>query len=324
MTPWETQVARLAAYQAAHGNCNVPSGWAEDRALSKWVGNQRQYKRNLDRGEPSKGMTAERAAQLTSLGFVWDPGEAVWEAQLARLVVFKAAHGNCWVPQGWAEDLRLGRWVNTQRKGKKNLDRGDPSEGMTVERAARLTALGVAWDPDEAVWEAQLARLTSYKAAHGDCKVPWGWVEDPSLAIWVSTQRQGKKVNQKRLDLGEPSPGMTAERVAKLEALGFAWEGSHSRPDDTKWEAQLVRLAAFKAAHGDCNVPQAWGEDSEEPSLGRWVSRQRIQKNRMDRGEPSQGMTTERLAKLEALGFVWEGSSSPHKPASVLGASIKT
>ena len=29
---------------------------------------------------------------------------------------------------------------------KKKLDRGEPCEGMTAERAARLTALGFAWD----------------------------------------------------------------------------------------------------------------------------------------------------------------------------------
>jgi hypothetical protein len=31
------------------------------------------------------------------------------------------------------------------------------------------------------------------------------------------------------------------------------------------WEAQLARLAAYKAEHGDCNVPQRWAED---PQLG--------------------------------------------------------
>jgi hypothetical protein len=32
-----------------------------------------------------------------------------WEAQFARLVAYKAAHGDCSVPiKGWAEDPRLG------------------------------------------------------------------------------------------------------------------------------------------------------------------------------------------------------------------------
>ena len=66
--------------------------------------------------------------------------------------------------------------------------------------------------------EAQLAKLEVYKAAHGDCSVPYGWAEDKQLGSWVSKQRTLKH----KLDRGEPSQGMTAERVAKLEALGFA------------------------------------------------------------------------------------------------------
>ena len=50
------------------------------------------------------------------------------------------------MPQGWVEDPRLGRWVNTQRTLKRKLDRGEPSEGMVAERAARLEALGLVWD----------------------------------------------------------------------------------------------------------------------------------------------------------------------------------
>jgi hypothetical protein len=59
-------------------------------------------------------------------------------------VAYKAAHGDCKVPQRWAEDPRLSSWVMTQRALKTKLDRGEPSEGMTAERAARLTALGFA------------------------------------------------------------------------------------------------------------------------------------------------------------------------------------
>ena len=98
-------------------------------------------------------MTAERAAKLEALGFVWDPpngsnkqfNEVQWEVQLARLAAYKAARGDCSVPQQWAEDPKLGRWVNGQRQYKKMLDRGEPCKGMTAERVARLTALGLAW-----------------------------------------------------------------------------------------------------------------------------------------------------------------------------------
>jgi hypothetical protein len=59
--------------------------------------------------------------------------------------VYKVAHGDCSVPFRWAEDLRLGWWVDKQRAYKRKLDRGEPCEGMTAERAAKLEALGFAW-----------------------------------------------------------------------------------------------------------------------------------------------------------------------------------
>ena len=45
------------------------------------------------------------------------------------------------MPRRWAEDPGLGKWVGKQRNYKKALDRGDPGEGMTAERAA----LSLAW-----------------------------------------------------------------------------------------------------------------------------------------------------------------------------------
>ena len=58
-----------------------------------------------------------------------------------------------------------------------------------------------------------------YKHRHGDCNVLQGWTEDKPLGKWVQNQRARKKA----LDSGEPRPGMTAARAAKLDALGFAW-----------------------------------------------------------------------------------------------------
>jgi hypothetical protein len=95
---WEAQLARLAAHKAAHGDCNVPTRWAEDPPLGNWVNNQRMRKKALDRGDPRPGMTAGRAARLDALGFAWAPGpkaggaalhnEGAWEAQLARLAAY--------------------------------------------------------------------------------------------------------------------------------------------------------------------------------------------------------------------------------------------
>ena len=185
----------------------MPYLWPEDPRLATWTYSQRQYKKKLENGERDgagyKGMTAERVARLEELGMVWDgmserkkgPSDALWERNLSNLVAYEAEHGHCLVPRNGhkATDPPLGTWVSTQRSLKKKLDRGEPCGRMTVERVAKLDALGFIWGPEEAVWEGQLVRLAAYKAAHGDCKVPKGWPEDPRLSYWIGTQREQKR-----------------------------------------------------------------------------------------------------------------------------------
>ena len=110
------------------------------------------------------------------------PNGAEWEAQLAKLAVYKAVHGGCSVPRGWAEDPRLATWVDNQRQLKRRLDRGEVSGGMTAARAAKLEALGFVWvgskgkvhrvDPDFA------STLTvSSRDSQSNCWVNWKlWV----------------------------------------------------------------------------------------------------------------------------------------------------
>ncbi|MCX6907067.1 MAG: helicase associated domain-containing protein, partial [Verrucomicrobia bacterium] len=73
------------------------------------------------------------------------------------------------------------------------------------------------------------------------------------------------------------------------------------------WEARYAELLRYKQAHGNCDVPDVW---KENPTLGRWVSRQRQLKKQ-------DGLSQERMTMLEEIGFNW-GTS---KRASKLGTS---
>jgi hypothetical protein len=197
------------------------------------------------------------------------------------------------------------------RAGRPPLGRAEAGSGEQWSAAASAAAESATSERD-ASWEAQLAKLKAYKRRHGDCNVPARWAEDPRLGSWVRRQRNHKK----NLHHGEPSGRATVARVAKLDSLGFAWElsaaelrkqRSEANRDHAGWAAQLAKLKAYKRRHGDCNVPQGWTED---PRLGGWVKNQRQYKKALDRGEPSEGMTAVRVAKLEALGFAWEVSAA--------------
>ena len=126
---WDAQFARLEAYKAVHGDCNVPWRWVEDKALAKWVNSQRRAKKTFDRD--GSGTTPSRVARLTELGFVWAPEDIVWDAQFARLEAYKAAHGDCDVPERWVEDQALANWVRKQRRAREHA-RGESHRALLI------------------------------------------------------------------------------------------------------------------------------------------------------------------------------------------------
>ena len=71
-----------------------------------------------------------------------------------------------------------------------------------------LDLFGVLFDQQ---WEDMFTKLKEYNRQHGDCLVPRGYKEDPSLGLWVTTQRR-------RGDELDPT------RREKLESIGFSWQ----------------------------------------------------------------------------------------------------
>ena len=93
--------------------------------------------------------------------------------------------------------------------------------------------------------------------------------------MWVVTQRRNRA-------------SISPERIRRLEDLGFIWD-----PNTEVWEEGLANLNAFKEREGHCQVPVGYHEGGF--ALGRWVSRQR-----------SEGLSSDRKEKLDALGFAWD------------------
>ena len=76
---------------------------------------------------------------------------------------------------------------------------------------------------------------------------------------WISMARP-RKAARRAGRAAVRGPGAEEAAAGPAGAPRGRWSGA--------WEAQLARLAAYKEAHGDCNVPKSWAED---PPLGRWV-----------------------------------------------------
>lgn len=73
-----------------------------------------------------------------------------------------------------------------------------------------------------------------------------------------------------------------------------------------QWSQKFDELCEYRRTRGDCLVPHRY---KANPSLGRWVKRQRYQYKLWKSGQPST-MTQDRARVLESIGFVWDSQGA--------------
>ena len=279
---WMKWYQELEAYVREHGNPDVPRTYSNTR-LASWVWKQRQRRNGtLKRhGGAADVVTAEQVGLLDGLGFRWDMREAQWMAGFEALKAFKAKHGHCNLGLISDVDARLYSWaVHNQRRLQ--------SQGkLGSERKAKLDAIGFKWSSEVSAvkWHEMYNRLKHYHAEHGDTDVSRSRKNDVKLATWISRQRQRRKNN-----------AISEEEIRLLDDLGIAWK----LRDVGTWEDRLAEVAAYTAQHGHCKIPVNY---LENPKLGRFVNAMRSQRSR---GK----LSADRVARLEAIGFVWASAKT--------------
>lgn len=278
---WDEMLSELVDFFKLHGHCNVPDDWTAQPQLARWAAMQRRVKKQNQ-------LTPEQVSRMEEIGFAWSTHDGGWDAMFAKLVEHMRPMHNGKRREAPASD-ELKRWMLTQRQAKK---RGE----LEPEREKRLTGIGFEWEPFTSRWEKMLGELKQFHAEHGHCRVPAGWTKNPVLANWVGVQRARK------LD-GKLSP----ERIASLDALGFAWrlgEFSGTRSPQEAWNIMLKRLTTFHAEHGHAAVPQVYPPDKK---LGWWVTTQR-------RKYRKQKLADWQIARLNELRFDWDGGRKGGRP----------
>jgi hypothetical protein len=86
---------------------------------------------------------------------------------------------------------------------------------------------------------------------------------------------------------------LDAEHVATLDALGFVWD-----PFQDAFDRGLEELAAYSEANGDARVPTEYSTPGGF-KLGDWCNHQRDSRR-------AGILSVERVAALDAFGFVWD------------------
>lgn len=298
---WDQRFAELRAFKQKHGHI---------RGV-KEMGKQLFSWRNTQRGLRREGkLSAERIARLDAIGFEWadprlqglDPQigwEKRWEFFFDQLKEFKKQRGHTLVPSDWRENKQLATWVAEQRKARR---RGI----LPAKRQKRLEQIGFEWKPPgrkrvgppppkpepryTTLWNRLFAELQTFHKKHGHTRVSPRDGAPRHLIAWRFTQQDKYRKGK-----------LSAERVAKLNAMGFEWE-SPGRDGRTRremwqggWDAMLEKLARFRRANGHCRISS---QDPANSVLGRWAAKQRAAKRRGT-------LNTQRVARLNALGFEW-------------------
>jgi hypothetical protein len=161
------------------------------------------------------------------------------------------------------------------------------------------------------IWSEKFEELCLFRRQQGHCHVPHHYMENLGLAQWVKRQRY-----QYKLKLDGKRSTLSDERVRLLNQIGFIWN-SH----DAVWEERLQDLMLFKQIHGHCMVPSNFEPNVQ---LAIWIKRQRRQYKKYTLGEAS-SMTPERIARLEAIGFVWDcRKQNKQQQAPGVGVDLNT
>ena len=105
------------------------------------------------------------------------------------------------------------------------------------------------------------------------------------MAVWVFNCRRQRKQGT-----------LGADRIARLDDIGFVWAVRTRRVVARDWDAMVAQLEAFHREHGHSNVPNAWPRN---PELAAWLHGVRCAKR-------SGRLDADRTGQLDALGVSWE------------------
>ncbi|KAL7544588.1 hypothetical protein ACHAWF_007968 [Thalassiosira exigua] len=155
-----------------------------------------------------------------------------------------------------------------------------------------------AYDRKARDFEEMFEKLRLFAEEQGHCLPTRKDTDHFQVFCWVKNLRFLRQRLQKRgIDHEEdPPPGkrlnqsaLTTERIARLDALGFAWNPGVQR---THWDVRYRELVEWHKLHG--------GWPSQASVLGRWVAKQRKKYAQND-----EDFMKEKAPLLDEIDFEW-------------------
>lgn len=194
----------------------------DEKVLREWCKRQRRQYTIMNQEDCNEKctLTPERVARLEEIGFLFESFHgAEWEKNYRKLEKFYQHHGHSLVPNKYEADMKLFKWVETQRRQKRLRDDGKYSN-ITKERIARLEELEFIWSVFDYRWEQKYLLLQAYVELHGHGHTPKKSEREwRTLHRWLKHQR-----SQYKKFLAGKKTSMTKERMARLNELGVSLE----------------------------------------------------------------------------------------------------
>ncbi|KAL7539283.1 hypothetical protein ACHAXR_009151 [Thalassiosira sp. AJA248-18] len=149
---WEKRVQQLESFKSDTGHMNVDHNYKHCSNLGGWAAEiSTLYKKWKNGSQQLSEDMIVKLNQLSALGFKFDvlsyyENNRSWEDHYAVLLKFKEENnGSARVPLKYKADLRLGKWVQTQRQQYKLLSDGKKSK-LTDYRIEKLESAGFEWE----------------------------------------------------------------------------------------------------------------------------------------------------------------------------------
>jgi hypothetical protein len=241
------------------------------------------------------------------------PRFLVWDESFQELLDYAEEHGDCHVPQSYAANERLGRWVARQRtffrqwqdfhmiQGNSKERIADPGDSKATSAiisakaaAADMTFVNTARPITSNPLATNQTRITllndigfawnvndmKWKQRFKELKEFQKQLKHCNVPVHYKQNRPlGIWVNNQRLQY--KGGVLSSERIKKLEDMGFAWS---SQLADQQWQERFEELQDFHGTYGHVNVPEKYDVNQ---ALAYWVTSQRKQHKKMQQRQSS-------------------------------------
>ncbi|ETW10092.1 hypothetical protein H310_00476 [Aphanomyces invadans] len=238
--PEESQLAAFKWFKQIYGHVDISGDFvvpSQDAAWPQALWGLPLGLLAFDLQANPRRLKPEQYSELRDLGVVFEGVDrATWDERVQALIIYWRIYGDFLVPSRfkvprndvrWPDsmwDLGLGGIVSRLRRD---------AHVVPADRFKQLKDMGFVWNMDEYSWGVKIKALQTYKALHGDLRVPQVFNIPTHDSRWPKETR-GFKLGRAIDRLREHHKHMPPERVAQLSNMGFVWRCRRKRQQKPK------------------------------------------------------------------------------------------